>query len=214
MIKKVETYLEKKLAKKSGIYKLKSKHDDRLFYIGKSVNLSVRLRDHFNRSALYNNRLGLFITMIGWSNRSVHILEFCPETELDNRENYYIKNYLPTLNRKFSSAYSLKIYKSLTSILDQRRVLNKMNYRQLNQNFTSNSPLWVYTYPDLKLVNGLHFENIFKLINYFKFSRKTIYKYLDTFTPYNGYIFLKIFLKLLLIKILKKLETQYKLLKN
>lgn len=53
--------------------------------------------------------------------------------------------------------YSLKIYRSLTSILDQRRVLNKMNYRQLNQNFTSNSPLWVYTYPDLKLVNGLHF---------------------------------------------------------
>ena len=37
---------------------LKYKHDNRIFYIGKSLDLSVRLRDHYNRSSLGSNRLG------------------------------------------------------------------------------------------------------------------------------------------------------------
>ena len=55
---------------------LKYKHDNRIFYIGKALDLSVRLRDHYNRSSLGTNRLAVFLNMVGWSNLSVHIIEF------------------------------------------------------------------------------------------------------------------------------------------
>ena len=64
------------------------------FTVGKALDLSVRLRDHYNRSSLGTNRLAVFFTQqryrVGWSNLSVHIIEFCPETQLDIRENYYL----------------------------------------------------------------------------------------------------------------------------
>ena len=79
----------------------------------------------------------------------MHIIEFCSETQLDIRENYYIEKYLPTLNRKFSSLYSLKTYRSLSSLLFQRQSLNRVKCPQLNKNFDPKSPLWVYSYPEL-----------------------------------------------------------------
>jgi hypothetical protein len=152
----------KELAKKSGIYMLKFKYDNRLFYIGKSLDLSISLRDHYVRSSLSNNRLGVFLKMVGWSNISVHIIEFCSESQLDIREDFYIKKYLPTLNRKFSSSYSIKAYRSLSSLLFQRQSLNRKKYPQLNKNFNHKSPLWVYSYPEMKLINNFSFENISK----------------------------------------------------
>ena len=132
---------------------LKYKHDNRIFYIGKALDLSVRLRDHYNRSSLGSNRLGVFLKMVGWSNISVHIIEFCFETQLDIRENYYIEKYLPTLNRKFSSLYSIKTYRSLSSLLLQRQTLNRVKHPQLNKNFNN---------VNIKI-------NIdFKLLNYYK----------------------------------------------
>lgn len=95
-----------------GIYMIKYKFDDRLFYIGRAVNLSVRLRDHFIRSRQYTNRLGRFITAVGWENLSVHILEVCSEEEVEAKENNYIKEYLPTLNGKFSSSYSNQVFRT------------------------------------------------------------------------------------------------------
>lgn len=183
-------FFRKEIKNKSGIYMLKYKHDNRLFYIEKSVDLSTRLRDHFIRSSLAKNRLGVFLKMVGWSNISVHILEFCLETELDNRENFYIKKFLPTLNRKFSSLYSLKTYRSLSSLLNQRQSLNRIKNKRLNSKFNHKSPLWVYLYPDMVLLNNLPFDNISKFKKIFNIDNRTVYKYLDTYTPYNGYIFL------------------------
>ena len=184
----------KKLVKQSGIYMLKYKHDNRIFYIGKALDLSVRLRDHYNRSTIFlgtgTNRLAVFLNMVGWSNLSVHIIEFCPETQLDIRENDYLERYLPTLNHKFSSLYSLKTYRSLTSLLMQRQKLNRLKYPQLNKKFNSKSQLWVYSYPELKLLNNLPFDNISKFKKIFNLDNRTLYKYIDTYTSYNGYIFL------------------------
>lgn len=180
----------KKLVKQSGIYMLKYKHDNRIFYIGKALDLSVRLRDHYNRSSLGSNRLAVFLKMVGWSNISVHIIEFCSETHLDIRENYYIEKYLPTLNRKFSSLYSLKTYRSLSSLLFQRQTLNRVKHPQLNKNFNPKSPLWVYSYPEFNLLNNMPFDNISKFKKLFNLDNRTLYKYIDTYTPYNGYIFL------------------------
>lgn len=61
---------------------IKCKLDDRLFYIGQAVDLSIRLGSHFTRSALETNKLGTILNLIGWSHFSVHILETCSEEEL------------------------------------------------------------------------------------------------------------------------------------
>ena len=202
---------------------LKYKYDNRLFYIGKSVNLSRRLADHYNRSSLINNRLGLFLKTVGWLNVSVHILEFCSEIELDQRENYYIENYLPSLNRKFSTPltanwlrslgvgvwgiYSSKLYRSLNGLLLERQFKNRLSYLQLNKNFNFNSLLWVYSFPEFKLISGSNFESFSKFKQFSKqnIENRTIYKYVDTFTPYNGLLFLSA--DLLSLDILNKIES-------
>lgn len=185
----------KTLQLKSGIYMLKYKYDDKLFYIGKSVNLSVRLKDHKSRSEKRGNKLGLFLKTVGWKNVSVHIIEFCCDTsQLDNREDYYIKTNLPSLNRKFSSKYSSKVYRSLTGILKHRQDLNRNNNPVLNKNFKATDSLWVYTFPEFDLVlapssdkklleNGIRNRLISNI------SRKTVLKYIDTNTPYRGHIY-------------------------
>jgi excinuclease UvrABC nuclease subunit len=55
----------KKLSKVSGIYMIKCKLDERLFYIGRAVDLSLRLGSPFTRSALYSNKLGISLNLIG-----------------------------------------------------------------------------------------------------------------------------------------------------
>lgn len=56
--------------------------------VGRSVNLGVRLREHYNKSALASNKLGLFLNLVGWSDISVYILELAKEQDLIKRENY------------------------------------------------------------------------------------------------------------------------------
>lgn len=36
----------------------------------------------------------------------------------------------------------------------------------------------------------MHFDNISKFKKIFNLDNRTLYKYIDTYTPYNGYIFL------------------------
>jgi len=117
-------YLEKerlsfrrKLSKVSGIYMLNCKLDSRLFYIGQSLDLSTRLGSHFNRTDLESSKLGLMLKYLGWKHFYFHILEYCNEEDLIIRENYYIRKYIPSLNGKFTSNYSNKIYRNLRYIL-------------------------------------------------------------------------------------------------
>ena len=126
---------------------LKYRYDDRIFYIGKSVNLQIRIYSHIKKSASANNKLGLFLRTVGWKNVSVHIIEFCSISELDNRENYYIKTHLPSLNSKFSSEYSYKVYRSLTGILENRQGLIRKNNPNLNKEFKATDKFWIYTIP-------------------------------------------------------------------
>lgn len=64
-IMEIRNKFRKNLIKKSGIYMLKYKHNNQIFYIGKSVDLSRRLADHFIRSSLSSNRLGFFLKTVG-----------------------------------------------------------------------------------------------------------------------------------------------------
>lgn len=76
-------------------------------YVGRSIDLGVRLRTHFNRSSLSKNKLGLFLNLVGWSNISVYILELTTEKEIIQKENWYLKKYLPVLNSHYFSNSNL-----------------------------------------------------------------------------------------------------------
>lgn len=117
----------KKYSKVSGIYMLKCKLDDRLFYIGQTVDLSIRLGSHFSKTDLESNKLGSMIKLLGWKHFSVHIIEICIEEHLIVIESNYIKKYLPTLNGKFSSTYSNKVYRTLRSVLRHMQFNNSKN---------------------------------------------------------------------------------------
>lgn len=143
-----------------GIYMIKYKFDDRLFYIGRAVNLSVRLRDHFIKSRQYTNRLGRFITAVGWENLSVHILEVCSEEEVEAKENNYIKEYLPTLNGKFSSSYSNQVYRTLSKILAIRQGQNRLGDKPDNIN-----KIWVYS---INNQQSIAYRNLSEVVNSFK----------------------------------------------
>nr|YP_010555496.1 GIY-YIG endonuclease [Ramaria rubella]UYR22244.1 GIY-YIG endonuclease [Ramaria rubella] len=76
-LEKERVAFRKKLSKVSGIYMIKCKLDNRLFFIGQAVDLSIRLGSHFSRSALVSSKLGTSLNFIGWNNLSVHLLEIC-----------------------------------------------------------------------------------------------------------------------------------------
>jgi len=133
------------LSNVSGIYMIKFKYDNRLFYIGRASNLNIRLRNHFLRLINYNNRLGLFINVVDWENLSVHILFTCNEEQLEVKELYYIKKYLPTLNRKFSSHYSNRVFRTLTQILALKQKHYRLEDSSLYQGESFNYSIWVYS---------------------------------------------------------------------
>jgi group I intron endonuclease len=149
----------KKYSKVSGIYMLRCKLDDRLFYIGQAVDLSIRLGSHFSKTEFESTKLGSMIKLLGWKNFTCNIIETCIEDNLIVRENYYIKKYLPTLNGKFSSTYSNEVYRTLRSVLRHMQ----FNNRKLDPNFLpngvrtllggakdekliNNSKIWAYHY--------------------------------------------------------------------
>ena len=71
-----------------------------------------------------------------------------------------------------------------------------MKNQRLNNKFNHKSPpfsvtgLCVYSYPEMELVNGVPFDNLSQFKKMLNIDNRTVYKYLDTYTPYNGYIFL------------------------
>jgi hypothetical protein len=114
---------------------------------------------------------------------------------------------LPSLNGKFSSSYSSSVYRSLSGILAHRQSLYRKEDLRLKNNFKYSDFLWVYSYPELinlkctvdgylsKIDNNTdpcfkniaEFKKCFKLYN---LNNRIIYKYLDTYTPYKGLIFI------------------------
>jgi hypothetical protein len=115
---------------------------------------------HFSNSAFDSNKLGNILSLIGWINFSVHILEFCSEEELILREDYFLNKYLPTLNGKFSNVYSNKIYRTLRTTLKHKQSINREKDDSLYQGpaTTFNYKIWVYSSSFLKLVKGWLFE--------------------------------------------------------
>lgn len=79
----------------SGIYKITNLTNDKV-YIGQSVNLADRLRNHAKAGiGIDAPGLKLYQDMkkLGIENFSFEILEKCPQVELNNKEKYWIEFY-------------------------------------------------------------------------------------------------------------------------
>ena len=81
---------------KSGIYKITNQLDD-MCYIGQSVDLATRWKDHakcgLGIDTPQGNKLYQAMIQDGLWNFSFEILEECPRQDLDEKEKYYIQLY-------------------------------------------------------------------------------------------------------------------------
>lgn len=77
----------------TGIYKITCSGNNKS-YIGQSVSIKRRWRDHLaelRRGAHYNNYLQNAFNKYGEESFSFEILELCPQSKLNEREQFYIK---------------------------------------------------------------------------------------------------------------------------
>lgn len=132
---------------KSGVYKIKNKINGKV-YIGSSVNLTKRKRDHFwclKRGEHCNDHLQKAYIKYGHNNFEFEIIEECPVDVCLIREQYYIDLYKSTeteigynicpnsasvLGRRHSEATIEKIRKSNTGkklSKERRAYLAKIN---------------------------------------------------------------------------------------
>jgi len=192
-IKIDRTKFLRSVSNKSGIYMLKYKKNEKFFYIGRAIDLAIRLRSHYNRSAGDNNRLGVFrrSKTVGWENISVHILEFTSPLQTKNKETSYIVNYLPTLNTLFSSIKSVHDFPTLSTHLQHRQTLNRAADPRLYLGPLKKKDfkLWVYVEKDGQWVVVNIFDNLQEAYKNLIITRRTLAKYMDTYVVYKGYLF-------------------------
>lgn len=184
------------VSNKSGIYMLKYKKNEKFFYIGRAIDLAIRLRSHYNRSAADKNRLGIFLTTVGWENISVHILEFTSPIQIKKKETYYIVNYLPTLNTLFSSIKSVDDFPTLSTHLKHRQALNRAADPRLYPWHPPRSAigvkafkLWAYVEKEGQWVVVNKFCNLQEAYTKLRITRITLANYVDTYVVYKGYLF-------------------------
>jgi len=92
---------------KSGIYRWVNNINNKT-YVGSGINLTKRLRSYFNKNELNRNPRPIQDALIkyGHKNFRLEILEYCLETKLLEREQFYLDLLIPDYNI-LKSAYSL-----------------------------------------------------------------------------------------------------------
>ncbi len=89
--------------KKSGIYKIQSLIEPEKFYIGSSVNIQSRKRQHFSMLKMNKHDatyLQNYYNKYGKDCLVFHIIEECSQGVLIQREQYYIDNLKPVFNSR------------------------------------------------------------------------------------------------------------------
>lgn len=89
--------------KKSGIYKIQSIAEPEKFYIGSSVNIQSRKRQHFSMLKLNKHDatyLQNYYNKHGKESLVFHIIEECCQEKLTQREQYYIDILNPIFNSR------------------------------------------------------------------------------------------------------------------
>ena len=104
---------------KSGIYRRVNNINNKT-YIGSGVNLTKRLRSYYNKKELNKNPRPIQDALVkyGHKNFTLDILEYCPETKLLEREQYYLDLLIPDYNI-LKYAYSLLGFKHSQETIDK-----------------------------------------------------------------------------------------------
>lgn len=84
---------------KSGIYMWKNNLNQKT-YVGSAVDLSKRLGSYYNESELNRNSRPIKDALIKYGHKdfTLEILEYCPQTKLLDREQFYIDFFVPEYN--------------------------------------------------------------------------------------------------------------------
>lgn len=91
------------MIKKSGIYKIQSIVEPEKFYIGSSINIQSRKRQHFSMLKLNKHDatyLQNYYNKYGRESLVFHIIEECNQEILIQREQYYIDTLKPVFNSR------------------------------------------------------------------------------------------------------------------
>ena len=181
---------------KGGIYFIQYKHDPLVYYIGRTVKFSNRLRSHIKHRK--TDKFHVFANVVGWDNFIIGIVEICGAKEQGIRENYYLQKFLPLLNSTFLSKYSeTAIFQTLRNILLSKKLGAGSSEGQAAGEGTINAKgrtlkvaVWVYklcaTHIDKTFVK---YDSINKACEGSGPSRETIQMYLDTNVPIKGLLF-------------------------
>jgi group I intron endonuclease len=105
---------------KSGIYQISNNITNKC-YIGSSFDLTTRLRNHVNmlkKNKHHSIHLQNSYNKNGTDNFSISILEFCEESKLLEKEQYYLDLHKPQYNISLSSQSPMKGRKHSKKTLD------------------------------------------------------------------------------------------------
>ena len=181
---------------RGGIYIFQYKHDPLVFYIGRTVKFSNRLRSHIKHRK--TDKFHVFANVVGWDNFIVGIVEICGSEEQGIRENYYLQKYLPLLNSTFLSKYSeTAIFQTLRNILLSKKPEAGSSGGQAAGVDTANAKgrtlkvaVWVYKLCATHINKSfVKYVSISKACKGSGPSRETIQMYLDTNVPIKGLLF-------------------------
>lgn len=190
-------------------------------YYGSSSNLGIRFKYHYFNGPKQSNFLGLFLSVFGWSNFSITVVEVCPREDLLSRENWYLSYFQPTLNVLTSA--SVRISQTGLSMLtrskisasllgrkdseDTRMKKSKSRMGNLNPFFgrglditalnkaaeISGTKVYVYSIDNMTLVNT--FRSLRSVCKVMPISDATLPSKLNTGTPFKGYYYYTSLLK-------------------
>jgi len=132
-----------------GIYKITSPSGG--IYIGQSIDVIDRKRKYTSMRCCDQSRLYNSLKKYGWNNHAFDIICECPESELDELEKYYIKEY-KTFNTEYgmnltdggghfrhSEETRQKISKSRMGIVYGDDIIEKIKETKRNRTYESRS---------------------------------------------------------------------------
>jgi group I intron endonuclease len=204
----------------SGIYKITFLPCKIFTYYGSSKNLGQRLKHHRYNTLKESSFLGVFLSTFGWLSFSITIIEVLPQYSdklLREREDWYLKTFMPLLNMQTSSnspARDLKMspitrLKIRNSLLGKKHT--KLTRTKMSINRSGNKSHWhgkrlpdsildaaaevngikVYVYDSktFSLVNNKPFRSVRSTVKSLPISATKLTSILDTGLEFKGYFY-------------------------
>lgn len=116
-----------KMERKIGIYKITNKENGN-FYIGRSVNIEKRWKNHIIASQNKNDKgydypLYRAFRKYGVSQFDFEVIEYCDEETLNERENYWIKTLKPVYNQTEGGDFQVVSKLTLEQVNEIKQIL-------------------------------------------------------------------------------------------